>query len=198
MSVPRRRRHLWRDHVYRTRWFGGRLPEVAPPAPEWRPATHAEAEAWVRGRRANPGNREEYRVALENDHVLMLAERDGRELAHRWIGRGWAYISEPAWSLVRFPAGMAYFYDIDVERAHRGQGLGRSGVAAGIRHARELGLATCALWIFRSNAASLRNWMPLGVPWWDCTRLVVSHRGVWLPRPPWRRLGVEHVEWRKP
>jgi GNAT superfamily N-acetyltransferase len=139
-----------------------------------------------------------YRVAIENRHTLLLAELDGRVVARRWVGCGWAYLSEPFWSLVRFPDGLAYFYDIEVERAYRGRGIGRAGVLAGLSHARGAGLTSCAAYVLRYNLPSLRNWMALGLPWFDATRLVVSHRGLWVPREPWARLGVSQVVSRRP
>jgi GNAT superfamily N-acetyltransferase len=199
MSGSRRRRRSWRDHLYPLRFFAGALPEApAADAMGWRSVSAGEAEAWVAGRTLNPNDREMYRVALENRHTLLLAELDGREVARRWVGSGWAYLSEPFWSLVRFPDGLAYFYDIEVERAYRGRGIGSAGVAAGLRHARSAGLRSCAAYVLRYNLPSLRNWMALGLPWFDATRVVVSYRGLWLPRRPWPRLGVSQVVPRRP
>lgn len=192
--MTKRRRRSWRDHVYTLRWFAGPLPEPRPAEGHaWRRLSREETEAWAQNRDADPETRETFRVAVENGHALLVAEIDGLVVARRFVGTGWVYIGEPIWSRVQFPQGMAYFYGMYVEPAHRGRGIGKAGVASGLAYARAAGLSSCALWIRRYNAPSLRNWRELGVPWFDTTRLVVSHRGLWIPRSPWPRLGVTSV-----
>jgi len=198
-EVARRRRWSWRGHVFPIRWFAGPLPQQ-PPAEDriWRVLSQEEAEAWVRQQTSRATGREKYRVALENRHGFLVAEIDGQVVARRWVGTGWVYIGDPVWSLVRFPPGMGYFYGLYVDPAYRRRGISKGGVAAGLAYARAEGLTSCAVWMHRSNNPSLHNWSDLGVPCFDTTRIVVSHRGVWFPRSPWPRLGVTQVRWHLP
>lgn len=181
------------------RWFAGPLPRSPGPEPaQWRLLSRAEAEAFGRTREGNAAFQAVLGVALENGHALLVAERDGRIVAQRFVGVGWVYLDSPIWSLVRLPDDLAYFYGIWVEPAYRGRGIGRAGVAAGLEWAGSRGLTSCACWVNRRNTASLRNWYGLGVPWFDATRLVAAYHGAWVPRSPWRRLGVTRVERRPP
>jgi GNAT superfamily N-acetyltransferase len=195
MIGARRVREIWKGHVYHLQWFSGAIPPVTLSNPTvWRCLSPAETEQWVA---AHPGGSEtsyERRIALENRHLLMVAEVDGRAVAQRWIARGWSYLSRPIAANVRFPPGMGHFYSRIVDPAFRGRGIGRSGVCDSLALAREAGLTHCSGQIDSWNAASLRNWMDLGIPAWRVTRVIARNRGVWIPSSPWARLGVDRVE----
>jgi len=183
------------DHVHPLRWFFGALPDPAPvPDLAWRLATQAEAEEWVRTRGPSAADREMYRLALESRHALMLAEDAGRIVGHRWLGGGWAYLPGPVWCRARFPTRVAYCYDLHIERSHRGRGLSRGGVRGALGVARELGYDAFAVYVVRANTPNVRNWMHVAVHWFDVTRVTLRRKGLWLPRPPWSRVGVEQVE----
>jgi GNAT superfamily N-acetyltransferase len=187
------------DHVYRLRWFCGRLPDpISVGASAWRVVTPTEAEAWVRAQRVSPADREMYRLALESQHALLVTEDGGRVVGHRWVGGGWTYLPEPIWCRVRFPDGLAYCYDLHVERSHRGRGLSHGAIAGALGVARSRGCSACACYVARTNLPSLSNWKNLAVGWFDATRVTARRRGLWLPRPPWSRVGVEQVEWWTP
>jgi GNAT superfamily N-acetyltransferase len=172
--------------------FSGEIPSTPEaPAAGWRLLSPSEAEAWVARSLAKGEDMRMYQVALENAHLLFLAERDGREAGHVWVGRGWTYVPSPSRLLVRFHARTAYHYDQFVHPQHRRKGIAGSGLEYRLAVARAHGLARCSALMVRANRSARRNWSRLGIPGWPALRLALAGRSFLLPSGSWRRMGAE-------
>jgi len=190
-------RDLWSDNFRRFRFFSGEIPDVGAHAAEerWRLVGPDEAEAWVlENPRTSESNPRVHEVALENQHLLFLAEHEGRVVGHRWVARGWMYVvSGSDQFMLRFPADMGFFYDLFVHKDYRRRGIGGGSSHRPFKILPRLGLTRCATSMVERNRTGRRCWMALGIPWWDTARLVIGSRTLWFPRKPWARLGVAEL-----
>jgi GNAT superfamily N-acetyltransferase len=105
-------------------------------------------------------------LATQRERRRMSAiARQGRTCLVAWRGErpvGYTWYSEtmdPAIEgiVVPLPEDAAYLWDLYVDPAERGSGVGSALVAARLRHARERGYRTGWRMIAPSNAASLRT-----------------------------------------
>lgn len=90
------------------------------------------------------------------DAVLLIAEADKRAV-------GYAFVRMEEASLVELRGPGAWLHDIYVEPAARGQGAGRSLVAAAIEAARALGSDSLMLAVSPHNAAGRRLFGEMGL-----------------------------------
>lgn len=87
------------------------------------------------------------------EHYLYMI-RSGAE--HSKIGNVWLHVSDA-------PAGkQAFLYDIEIEEAYRGRGLGQATMRALDDAARALGAASIGLHVFGHNAAALHVYQKSG------------------------------------
>jgi ribosomal protein S18 acetylase RimI-like enzyme len=82
---------------------------------------------------------------LDTDGMLMLMGEAGGEP----IGRLWIGLTHP-----RGVPGCAFLYDIEVDAAHRGRGLGRALLAAGEQATRSRGVHALELNVFGANPSA--------------------------------------------
>lgn len=109
-----------------------------------------EAEALERGRtsmdRLWPGE------AVPAGHHVWNAEDDGVV-----VGRLWLAERTP-----EGPEGKAWVFDIEIDEATRGRGLGRALMRAALERAREFGCTTVGLNVFGGNAVAIGLYESLG------------------------------------
>lgn len=97
----------------------------------------------------------QYRIALENDHDLILAERDGETLGWAWIGYRRVFLA-PLGRSIRLQEGTGYLYDVFVRPAERGRGIGRALVAARVAQAESAGITRLVSHVMLGNIPSRR------------------------------------------
>jgi ribosomal protein S18 acetylase RimI-like enzyme len=85
-------------------------------------------------------------------HHLFAAEVDGEVVGRLWLS-------------VRSPddvAGQGWIFDIEVDRTHRGKGLGRALMLAAFDQAKALGCTSLKLNVFGGNDVAIRLYQSLG------------------------------------
>ena len=97
----------------------------------------------------------QYRIALENDHDLILAERGGETVGWAWIGYRRVFLA-PLGRSIRLQDGTGYLYDVFVRPAERGHGIGRALVGARVAHAEAAGITRLVSHVRLGNVASRR------------------------------------------
>jgi len=154
-------RGFWRErvHWYRLWIFERRSTPVADPLPapsdvSLRRLDRHQRRDWVTQRTADR-DWPQYRVALENDHELILAERGGEVLGWAWIGYGRVFLA-PLGRAIRLSDGTGYLYDAYVRPAERGRGIGRALVAARVARAEARGTVRLLSHVRIGNAVSRR------------------------------------------
>ena len=110
----------------------------------------AEADAAAKARvdmeRYWPGGR-----PAEGHHVFA-AEVDGEVIGHLWLS-----VHSP-----EDVTGQGWIFDIEVDDAHRGQGLGRQLMLAALDKAKALGCTSIKLNVFGGNDVAIRLYQSLG------------------------------------
>ncbi len=114
---------------------------------------HARRD-WVTQRTAD-SDWSQYRVALENEHELFLAERGDEVLGWAWIGYRHVFLA-PLGRAIRLADGTGYLYDAYVRPTERGHGIGRALVAARVAHADAQAVTRLLSHVRIGNAASRR------------------------------------------
>jgi ribosomal protein S18 acetylase RimI-like enzyme len=180
--------------LQRMRLFTGAIPEL-PDALEaeriWRRLDPAATAEWVeRQKGIGSEGKKMYATALREKHWLYLAEDGDRELGHRWIGFGLAYVPWPFACEFVLGHDLAYFYDVLVEVQHRRKGLGAASVLRGLRDVREAGLGRCASMVAHSNHASSVSWLRLGLQHRSALHVSLPRLRSFIPPDPWRGDGV--------
>jgi GNAT superfamily N-acetyltransferase len=173
--------------------FSGLVPDLGPPrAGEvcWRRTDAVEARGWVARRPATAEERRMYAVALAEGHWLIVAEEQGLEIGHRWVGFQRAYVPWPFRCDIVLPGDTGYLYDVFVSDSHRGRGLGADAVWRALREVRSAGLTRCAAWVLAKNHASLASWRRLGLHERRVIHLKLPKVQRWLPSQPWRDAGI--------
>jgi ribosomal protein S18 acetylase RimI-like enzyme len=79
------------------------------------------------------------------EHDVLVVEGDGQPVGMVWLG---PYPQGPP------DPSVAFLYNIEVDEAHRGRGLGRAALAAAEEHARTRGASQVALNVFGGNAVA--------------------------------------------
>jgi len=106
--------------------------------------------------RADEGDWPQFRVALEHDHDLVLAQRDGQTLGWAWLGYERVYLP-PLGREIRLAAGTGYLYDAYVRPNERGHGVGRALVGVRCALADRRGLHRLVSHVLVGNTASVRS-----------------------------------------
>ena len=114
---------------------------------------HARRD-WVT-QRADDADWEQYRIALEYEHDLVLARRGGKTIGWAWIGYERVYLP-PLGREIRLDAGTGYLYDAYVRPAERGRGIGRCLVSLRCEHADARGIERLLSHVLTGNEPSLR------------------------------------------
>jgi ribosomal protein S18 acetylase RimI-like enzyme len=104
--------------------------------------------------RADDGDWPQFRVALEHEHDLVLAQRDGQTIGWAWLGYERVYLP-PLGRDIRLAAGTGYFYDAYVRPNERRQGIGRALVGARCALAERRGLERLVSHVLVGNEASM-------------------------------------------
>jgi RimJ/RimL family protein N-acetyltransferase len=97
----------------------------------------------------------QYRIALEYEHDLFLAEYDGQVVGWAWLGYRHVYLA-PLGRGLELGDGVGYLYDAYVRPPQRGRGVGAALVAARVAHAESLGLVRLVSHVMIGNTASRR------------------------------------------
>lgn len=115
---------------------------------------HARRD-WVT-QRADEADWEQYRIALEYEHDLVLAVRGGQTIGWAWIGYERVYLP-PLGRDIRLDSGTGYLYDAYVRPAERRRGIGRALVGVRCQQADARGLDRLLSHVLTGNEASLRS-----------------------------------------
>ncbi|MGH8825547.1 MAG: GNAT family N-acetyltransferase [Jiangellaceae bacterium] len=86
-------------------------------------------------------------------HHVFAAEVDGEVVGHLWLSGN---------SPNNDVAGQGWIYDVEVDPAYRGRGLGRELMQAALDQARTLGCTSLALNVFGGNDVAIRLYQSLG------------------------------------
>jgi ribosomal protein S18 acetylase RimI-like enzyme len=105
--------------------------------------------------RADEGDWPQFRVALEHEHELVLARRDGQTLGWAWLGYERVYLP-PLGREIRLAPGVGYLYDAYVRPGERGRGIGRGLVGARCALADRRGLERLLSHVLVGNQPSVR------------------------------------------
>ena len=84
--------------------------------------------------------------------AAVAAKVDGKVVGHLWMS-----VHSP-----EDVAGQAWIFDIEVDDAHRGQGLGRQIMLAALDKAKALGCTSIKLNVFGANDVAIRLYQSLG------------------------------------
>jgi ribosomal protein S18 acetylase RimI-like enzyme len=83
---------------------------------------------------------------------VFAAEVDGEVIGHLWLS-----VHSP-----EDVTGQGWIFDIEVDDAHRGQGLGRQLMLAALDKAKALGCTSIKLNVFGGNDVAIRLYQSLG------------------------------------
>ena len=105
--------------------------------------------------RADDRDWPQFRVALEHEHDLVLAQHDGQTLGWAWLGYERVYLP-PLGRDIRLAPGVAYLYDAYVRPGERGRGIGRRLVGERCALADRRGLERLLTHVLVGNEPSAR------------------------------------------
>jgi GNAT superfamily N-acetyltransferase len=133
--------------------------------------------------RGDDGDWPQFRVALQHEHDLVLARRNGETVGWAWLGYERVYLP-PLGREIRLAPGTGYLYDAYVRQPERGQGIGHGLVAARCALADRRGLERLVSHVLVGNEASVRTLRGHG---FDCVGRTVFLRAlalkVWTREP---------------
>ncbi len=179
--------------VRRVLAFGGPLPKL-PSRSEgeryWRLVGPEETHAWIARQPVRADYKKMYDIALAEGHLLFLAEDRGAEVGFRWLGLRRAFVPWPYTCELAIATQTGYFANIYVAPSHRGLGIGRGGVVAGLRALEAANVPQCAALVLARNRPSAAVWRRLGVPERPALHVVLPKLRCFLPLQPWRHAGV--------
>jgi ribosomal protein S18 acetylase RimI-like enzyme len=97
----------------------------------------------------------QFRSALQHDHDLVVATRNGETLGWAWIGYESVFLT-PLGRQMQLPTGTAYLYEAYVRPSARRRGVGTALVAARCRRAVERQCDRLLTHVVEGNTPSLR------------------------------------------
>ena len=138
----------------RPRAGGAMLPASGPDGVDFVFLDRHARRDWVT-QRADETDWEQYRIALDYEHDLVLAVRGGQTVGWAWIGYERVYLP-PLGREIRLDSTTGYLYDAYVRPSERGRGIGRALVGVRCSYADGRGIERLLSHVLTGNEPSLR------------------------------------------